>query len=131
MGRQFKVQGTRLCLMLFLGLLTSPALGQNNCPEFESPQNVAERYQLFSAFQIGHGGYESVCENRCLGKQECQTQCQNEKGLEYLAKKMHEMRSKNINDPCPSLTLVCLEQCEGLGPQCAKTCAAPETIATH
>jgi len=118
-------------IAIIITLVCSWAPAESQCVEINSPENVAQKYQLFSAFQTGFDGYQVVCENKCLGKKSCEDNCQNKKALDYLKKRVDQFVIKSQGLHCPSLTVVCLEQCSHLGATCAQTCSPSETIAKN
>ncbi len=118
-------------IALVITFICSWAPAQSRCSEIDSPESVAQKYQLFSAFQTGYDGYQVVCENKCFGKKSCEENCQSKKALEYLSKQMNQLVKKSGGLHCPSLTLVCLEQCTHLGVQCAQVCSTTDSVAQN
>ena len=95
---------------------------QITCPQLNSHDVAPLRYQFFTAFQMGFSGYEAPCEMKCLGKESCQTSCQEKKGLELLSKEFQRLKVKNNIQSCYAYEAVCYEQCESLGSACQKAC---------
>lgn len=98
------------------------AIAEDQCPKIDSHETAAIKYQLFSAYQTGFDGYQAPCELKCFGNSNCQNRCQGQKAMEYLSKQMKQLKDKRGVKHCPSFTIVCLEQCQSQGPQCAQVC---------
>ncbi len=119
----FRKQGRVLLIATLFGILFSlPAFSKDRCPSSKDHSLSALRYKLYTAFHMGYDGYETPCNVKCMGRESCQNQCQNEKGLELLSKKMKEVYSENEVSTCQSFSSVCMEQCESLGKQCESVC---------
>ena len=111
--------------------LQTVVLAAESCPGIDSPKATAVNYQLYSAYQIGYGGYEAPCELKCFGNASCQKRCQGKEGLKYLGAKLEELTTKNHSVQCPSFTLSCLEQCKDMGVACAATCGNDQPLANR
>ncbi|MCB0379037.1 MAG: hypothetical protein KDD33_11140 [Bdellovibrionales bacterium] len=112
---------------IFFFIQTVVLAAEPDCPGINSPTHTALKYRLYSAYQVGYGGYEAPCEFKCFGNQNCQNRCQGQKGLEYLTQKMSDLKGEFGS--CPSLTLACLEQCQEMGASCASVCSGDQAIA--
>jgi hypothetical protein len=99
----------------------------SQCPSIDSHDVAPIRYQLFTAYQTGLDGFELVCENICLGKLSCKSQCQQKKGLDFLAKEMVRLHSQYQVEQCQSFTTICQQQCQDLGDQCTQSCQPNKT----
>jgi hypothetical protein len=111
---------TTLCFLLLS--IQANAQESNYCPKLDSPDSVALKFQLFSAYQTGYDGYEAPCELKCMGNLNCQKKCQSEKALDFLAKQMKDIKNKKNIKECATLTLLCVEQCQPQEKQCAQVC---------
>lgn len=111
-----------LLITLLIILFSGQAFSHDRCPSSEDHSLSALRYKLYTAFHMGYDGYEVPCNVKCMGRESCQTTCQNEKGLELLSKKMRQVYSESEVETCQSFASVCMEQCESLGKQCQSVC---------
>lgn len=94
----------------------------SSCPSEDSTDLAPFRYQLFTAYQTGFDGFEMPCEIKCLGKQECQNNCQQKKGRELLSRELSRLKKKKDLARCPSMEAICLKQCEDQGQACKQAC---------
>ena len=121
---------TSLIFTLLLGLFSfQTSFAENSCPGIDSPEAVAIKYKLFTAYQTGFDGYETPCELKCFGNKSCQNSCQSKQGLRLLEQRLQELAHNNNSTKCPSYTIGCLEQCDKLGASCAAVCGQDLPIA--
>ena len=92
------------------------------CPKMDDHSLSAVHYKLFTAFQVAYDGYAGVCENKCFSNPNCISDCQADRGLASLSKKLKELNHSLETQSCMSHAKVCFNQCKDLGEACEKTC---------
>jgi hypothetical protein len=113
-------------LFLFLVCFFSFAMGasaESRCPSSDDHALSAERYKMFTAYQLAYDGYQVSCEMKCFDRARCVESCQTKKALESLNQQLNKsMQAKGLNE-CSSLTEVCKEQCQASDPEgCERAC---------
>ncbi len=115
--------------LVFVTILTSGAQGlaKDLCPQADSHELSAVRYQMFTAFQMAYDGYQAPCELKCFEKESCVQSCRQDKALLSLAQHMEkELQSRGLAS-CQTLSEVCVDECKAEDARCQNSCQLQST----